>query len=553
MNRAWDQSQADGLVWEGMITDLRIFGRGWSIVELLPRLWADDDYKRMVADYLELLDRLSAAELGSSRMHDLKQAAAETLNDLEDYTATNFPIRWRYCDARGTWPLLSHERHLPEVVEVYEATAAEIAADYGLESVPGNVDQLDTTKIKLYLYSNWYWTAVAVSASAKGWFGREHVNSRLAREPWKHGLKRSPYVLMEAFRLNTASEGIAWKSAGRDYKDMIETYDEMLSEARNIIRRNAEMGLMAQQTVEQEISSEVKQQIELNLGPGIDSLLPYGIEVAPKPVPLLHPELLDILGRVEDFIQQIALNPNIAGVMKSGQSAAGYIAARQATIKSSLGEYEKAVTKAAEDVGQLLFSYVPIFNREFPDSPDKIYVVSKDAGPVAVRPKDVKGWGVLIQARVPSFLPIDQNMLMNLMAKAQDIPGLDPYFILAQYGNIENPDQRISQWKRWKIEEALLTQREIPQALALAQALEAQMPQASAAELAQEIAALPPAAQEVVLQQRGLGAQPSPGPGTQPGSPGALRQGMSNEARAGIPPAGISELQFPVEAPIAGA
>ena len=119
----WGASQVDD-VYAQQLRDLLIFGRGWSSFWVLPRLWADADYRLLVEDFV-------------SAVHTGKRAKIRAAEDaLEEYKQSNFPLRWQYAEARTTWAQLSRERYLPEVIELRTGTVADILADYGEAAIP---------------------------------------------------------------------------------------------------------------------------------------------------------------------------------------------------------------------------------------------------------------------------------------------------------------------------------------------------------------------------------------------------------------------------------
>ena len=534
INRAVQLAQVEGLVDEQAIHDLRLFGRGWRCVELLPRLWAEDEYGELVEAYARVAKQMARAS-DSGLMAKLRVRMGDMEEEMEEFRAENFPIRVRYADARATWPQISKERRLPQVVEIYDTTVAEVVADYGEKALPVTPGDYynDHTALKLYVYNNWKWSAVAIGT------GQEGGGARLAREPYEHGLRRSPCVLMETRALNTSAEGIRWKSSARDFAATVKAQDQYWSDAMNLMRRNTTLGLYANlpaDATEEEVKS--MGDLKIRLGPSND-VFPYGIEPKLKPAPVLHPQYLETARQWIDYNQQYTMNPDLSGVMRSGQAAVGFIASLQAQQRAFLGPYTKIITQGAREEAQLVLMQVVQLSREFPDAPDKVTVVGArgSKGKLAVGPSDVRGWIQLVRAVAPDFLPVSENALLDLAQKAASLGVFHPEFWMETYMHVQDPQAKLRRGRVWQIQQAVFEQNVLPRAVELTKALSTQMPQENAAALAELIVGLPPAAQEVILQQRGLASAGGVPPGTQPNTPGAAVQAGANEARTGVMPA----------------
>lgn len=519
LTSAFEQSQFEE-VWLQQVRDLRLFGRGWSNVFVLPRLWAQNDYT-------ELVDSLSAAlESGDEDRIDLAREA------IEDYKRENFPIRWQHADARSTWHQVSTERRLPEVVEVKEIPAAEVAADYGPDVLPKDVDPDSDNKVRLFVYTNWYWTAAVV----------EH--SKELAHKWKHDLGMNPYILLESTP-QPSGRRVRWKSALYDHADIFEALDEILSDLRHNHRRNTLMGHVF--SLDPDVYSQggnpdtaaTPQQI-LDYEPGSDLVLwNKSGSVSLMPAPIINPQSMQLLEFTDNFAQSVALNPVEFGRMMSNVSAVGYTTALQAAQRR-LDPISRGIVKACRDWAKLVFLNVKRLSAEFPDTPDKVYVIQAGGQAIGVSPSDVEGWHGLVQPRLSQFLQINENAMMALAHGAFQL-GIPPDFIYEHYLNIENPEDLLDRAERWKIREALLEDK-IMQAKVLAGQLSQQFPQEQAADLAARISNLPVAVQMGIRASGVTGGgpleppgQPPRPPGTRPGSPGAERQALSNVRRTATP------------------
>lgn len=535
---AWRQACVEP-VWDRQVRDLRLFGRGWSSVLLLPRLWSseDEEYGKLVGEWL------TAVEKGDKK-------AAELEERIEEFKEENFPIRWQHADARVTWPQISKERRLPEVVELRSMSAAEIEADYGEDALPSGASTEGSDGAQMhdvYIYSNWVWTATMVKGG-----------SELARI-WKHNMGRSPYVLAEANIVPDNDDGIRWKSSLFDYEDSIEAQDEVMTDLRTLHRRYT--------TAQPHIT--VDPQLRLNSDPAamaqpekhikFSTDEPYvslkGEEVSLMPTPTINPASIPYMQQLQQYNETMTLNPIEQGRVLSGLSGVGFVSALQAA-QTDLGPYKRALDQAANEVGELFFKSVWRLSEEYPDAPEEIFVVHEKSGKVGVTPADVKGWDKLIQARSNIMLPINRNTMMDLAVTGFDKLPLAPEFILEEFLQIENPLEQIRRWSRWRVYLALEQDR-IDKTKQLAGELVGKIPMGSLNELAERIAMLPPAVQQVLLTRSMGGAQAvgptGAGPGTVAGSAGAIRQGLSNVGRTGVPqqPSETAATQvMPTEAPV---
>ena len=534
LNAAFDESQSEQ-VWLQQVRDLRLYGRGWSNVFVLPRLWAGSDYREL-ADAL-----ISALQSGDE---DRIAFARET---IEEYKRNNFPIRWQYADARSTWHQVSTERRLPEVIEIREQSAADIAADFGPDILPHKVDEQSDATLRVFVYTNWLYTATAVEHSEK-----------LAHY-WKHDLGMNPYILLET-PPQPRGNNIRWKSALYDHADVFNTEDEILSDLRHNHRRNTLAGHLFKLNPDVRMSntpdtSAVPGEV-LDYEPGGDIVLWRDEDAGLMPAPIINPQSMQLLEFVNNFTNSIALNPVEYGRLLSGVSAVGFTTALQAAQRR-LDPIARAIERATREWAKLMFRNVQRLSKEFPDAPDVVYVFRAGGEALGVSPADVDGQEALVQPRLSNLLPINDNLMMAL-AKAASQLNVPPDFILEHYLNIEDPGNVLARWEKWKIREALLADK-IEKARALATELSQQFPQAETTDLAARIANLPVAVQ---MGLAAAGALPTPGgapgaaipgvpegmgggppgmasgvPGTAPGSPGAMSQAMSNVRRTGTPQA----------------
>lgn len=491
-------------VWTRQVQDMLIYGRGWSCLWANPRLWADKNYAEMVDDY----DKLVEAPEKDEERRDIRRR-------MSVYKERNFPIRWLHADASSTWPQLSKERYLPEVVEMRKMTVEEIKADFGDRALPeGQRDGRGSTLLSVLVYTNHYHTAVVI----------DDVNDARLGPSWKHDYGMSPYIMAEGPILPSNTEGLRWTGTLYDYMDALEAFDQVMSDIRNLIRRYTLAPMLLQKNMDMR-AQHGDTEIEYSSSRPIIELYP-GEDMKLGPTPVMNAEVGRFVEFLQNYVMTLLLNPAQRGHLLSGTSAVSFATALQAA-QVVLNAYTIPLQAAAVYWGKLAFRSIEILG-------ETVTVVHSKAGRISASPKEVAGCGDLLQARIATTLPINRNAQMNLYTAAVN-NGFPPDIAMELYLDIEAPEKVLDRAHAWKIRQALES-KQIEQVLMLASELAQRFPAPDLAGLAQGVANLPPAAQ-AALAERGmpaLGPGPGPGPGTVPGSPGALAQTQSNQRRAGV-------------------
>lgn len=517
---ALPSASATGEVLFTQIRDLDLGGRGWSQFTCLPRLWAENDFRDLLERYIKSTEENQKRVEAGKDNEKIREEIKHLEEEIAAYKKSNFPLRWRTVDYRTTWPQRSDERYLPEVVEIRQMTKRQIVAEYGEGALPGDYAESDAmTKIEVLAYSNWVWSAVCIGS-------RE--DPKIA-QIWDHNAGMSPYVFMEVNVQPHNDRGIVWLPRLFHFKDMLEAENELLTQARDIVRRESETDY---QLTLDPIRNDAKiagnpGSVEISDKDGITRLW-KGEAFTLIPTPILNPEHTKLLDRVHDYNTQFVLNPVRRGELLSGTSATAFDVAKS-TAKESLGPYRKAIEHGLTHMGKLAFRYIPRLNEEFPDSPDPLVVVDPDYGEISVTPKDVRGQEPYIGVRIGDTGPVSENQKMDLALKMKSLK-IDDATILSKLG-FENAQEIIQLWERDQIRAQFM------QATAAAiQQQAGQMAQQTAspdmANLAAEIQNMDPAAILAMAQN---------------GSPealvalGRMRQAASNSARMGVP----QEMQTP--------
>ena len=532
---AYEQSQIEPVT-DQCRKDLRLYGRFWMSVFPLPGLWADDDMDKMVAELCACMENGS----------DEKKVKA-LRREIEEYKHEVFPIRTQHCDAATTWPLLSVERRVPEGVQIRKLTVEEAVADFGEEELPEDFANANAeSEIELYIYANWYWTCSVLAKPSGGlfrsrWNRDSKTETNMVRK-WKHNFGANPFILAEANLAPRNDEGVRWKSALFDYQDLIEAMDEALSDWRHNNRQNTLKGLLwkisreSRQITDPEQLQHLEQVFKYEPGEDIPMHIDEGVEELPSAQ--INTQVVQLTQWLDEKNMMLTLDPTQRGKLLSGQSQVAYTTGLQ-VARQILRPYAAAIVEADKQWVDRAFRCVGRLSEEYPDAPDKVYVVHGKMGKIGVGPVDVTGWARLAQPKFTSNIEMNENAMMDLMVAAEKAH-IPPQIALERWGNFDNPLEILDLMDKWQIRQALLGDL-IQRAKEIAVVLAGKVPAQDLATLAQNVASLPPAAQMMLAQQGVIpgspGAMPGGGPGTVPGSPGAMMQGMGNERRAGVPQA----------------
>lgn len=498
-----------GPVWNRGPRSMRCIGRAWFFVSQDAPTWYDnDEYKNLLEDY--------------EKSGDDKK--------IKDFKRDHWPIRWRYVDARNTWSYFEGRHWLPEVVEIKELTKLQVGDLYPGKLPPEYEKSHDSRKIKVIEYAN-HKVCKTVICGNKAEDATEVYS-------WEHGLGMNPYVLMEAELMSENDDGLRWKPAMYHAIDLIETFDQLLSDLRQNHIENTRTPLL--QVVDPEFADE---DVKVASTPPTETWEPggtYGVwkgsEPMLAPVPQINQQSIFLIDTVRQAIRENAMRPIERGEAKAGQSNNLFVTAVQ-IAEREFDPSMQAITEAWEQVCKLHFRAVLALNRQYPDKPDKVAVFgefkSKDGknkkSIVEVGPDDVRGWENAIQAVASRAIPMDRNQQVSV---GQGLANLRvPYSIIQEQElGYENTDSVSRQFRREALVNAAFDQVAIPAVVARATAVIASPSSEQQQQMAQQFPEAPQPMQDV-LEQFGQ-------------APGNVRQSMSNTRRAGV-------FQAPQQNPVA--
>ena len=429
--------------------NLFIFSRAPTNFFPLPYLWADgSDYRKLVGELQDLTERnVEASEDGVDER--LIAEIEKTEQAIAKLKERRFPLRWRISNSRSTWPVISHEVRHPEVVEIRQMTKREINSEYP-DKLPARYASEDSSKLQVIEYSNHVWSGSVVSHGGSG-----EAEGTLLRE-WHHSLGMSPYVFFEVNTQPDSDLGIYWKSMLYDIQDVLETFNEVLTDMRNIHRREAETPLqvkidMEMRNLDPAIAGNPN---KVDLSPDEDNVVHLGLKEEMKEGPSkgISDTSLELLNFLYNLVLTLVMNPALLPQMKSGQSGTGFLGLLQAA-KDSLKPYEETVVNGLRDVGILAFRSVEQLHELHPASAEPIVVVDERFRRIAVEPKDVEGWESYIMARIKNTSPLSKGQQVNVTLGLLNF--LHPADAIDIGMDAENSQALVDHRKEWEVEVVL--------------------------------------------------------------------------------------------------
>jgi hypothetical protein len=496
-----------------MKRNLFIFSRAPTNFFPLPYLWADgSEYRKLVEELQQLTEEnLVSSEEGVDKK--LTEEIDEVVRAIAKFKERNFPLRWKIASPRSTWPVISHERRHPEVVEIREMTKREIDSEYP-GKMPADYALEDSIKLKVIEYANHAWSGTVVSHT-----GADVAEGALLRE-WEHDLGMSPYVFPEVNTQPDNDLGIYWKSPLHDFKDVLEAFNEILTDMRNIHRRGAETPLQVKLDMEMR-SLDPKVAGNLNnvdITPDNNMVVHLGLNEKMEAAPSvgIADTSLELLNFLHNLVFQLVLNPATLPQMKSGQSATGFFGLQQAA-KENLLPYEKTFVDALRQISALAFRSVEQLHKVFPASAEPVVVVDERFGRLGAEPKDVEGQEPFVMPRIKSVNPLSRGQQVDIVLGLMNI--LHPADALEIGMDAENAQKLVEHRKEWEVEVVLneLLAQMAPQfaGMLLNQT-------GGTAATAERIAGLPPEIQQALANSGNADAQMS-----------AARQTAGNSRRPG--------------------
>ncbi len=493
---AWDRSQQSMEVWRFLSRPLIGLSRAWDNILPHPHLWTTTAVSEIV-----------------ERLNDSKDHKEKTKLERQIRMAkTNiWPIRWTMVPTRKTYADYRSTYHLPEVIESRMMTAGAIVDRWGEDALPGPLRNRkkgllrrdDTSEIPVLIWANHNHTAVVIP---------NNEDPRLVA-PFEHGFGRSPYECAIDKTLIDNDLGILFPGALFYVRNIIDSYDELLSDYRELHRDHARTERVVFVSRD---SYDIGQ-----LSDGRPAKIPIedGMtlwmgeeEIKLIDLPEIGNEKFAYLGKLEGQIREAQRSGVLRGEILSGTSQNAFTTAYQVAER----ELEPA-TKALAFIGTAAVErfFLSVKNLGEP------VAIFTEKGMVEVEPDDVE-WVPAIKLLIGRAIPIDLSILTDIATRLQAL-GLSPQTWMGAL-NLENPGQEQRMANLAQLRAQIFTEVIIPAVL-------------------KRLSEPDPFTPEQVQELEGLVGNASPDLNqffqgqTESNLPGPLRQIMANQARQGIPQA----------------
>lgn len=494
---AWLRSQQSMEVWRFLSRPLIGLSRVWDSILPHPHLWG-------ASAVAEIVERFN-----SSDDHEEKTKLERKIKMAK----TNiWPIRWTIVPTRKTYAdHFDTIYHLPEVIESRMMTPSAIVDRWGEKALPrslkdrkkgfGPFKKDDTSKIPVIVWANHQHTAVVIPDSE---------DPKLVA-PFEHRFGRSPYECAIDKVLLDNDLGIMFPGALFYVSNIIDAYDELLSDYRELHRDHARTERVF--SINRD-SYDMGQLVDGRPAKIIieDGMMKWDDETIELiDLPVIGDEKFLYLGKLEGQIRQAQRSGVLSGELKSGTSQNAFTTAYQVAER----ELEPA-TKALAFIGTAAVERFFLSVKNL-DEPVAIFT---EKGLVEIEPDDTE-WIPAIKLLIGKAIPIDLSILTDIATRLQAL-GLSPATWMGAL-NLENPGQEERMAALAEMRAAIRTEVIIPAVIKRLQQPEPFDP-AQVQELEGLLGNASPDLQQFLSSVSG-------------NLPGPIRQVIANQARQGLPQA----------------
>lgn len=428
-------------VWDKGVLSLQNVGRFWSKVLPAPQLWAGDELENLIAS-LNSLHESGASTEEIERVNE----------EIADYKANpaNFPIRWIYVSAKGTWPI-PDERGMAEVVESRKISSNVVEDRLG--RLPE--DLKNQKDIEVIEYANDVYVATVIPsqggivAAAKrvAGVGRDPI---FLAEPWEHGLGVNPYVLIEGNPLPDNENGYTWRGGTFHMMNLLPVVDEVLSDFCTNVHNETVSPPFVMVNLEGRVAQGIEDKtIEVNPNETVKMYTGQGWkeEAGRFPTATVNPDALRVIDMVMQFAAIGGLNrPALAGIAPSGQAGVTLETARQ-IASGELKIPHSSLQDGFAEIGSRFLRAVSALGKRYPNIYDEITVRAADekhkSKAISVGPKDVRGYEHLVRGEVRLNIPVNEgaNVTNASIATDPNHPLLSDATALQRYYRHADPQE----------------------------------------------------------------------------------------------------------------
>ncbi|KKL54585.1 hypothetical protein LCGC14_2263930, partial [marine sediment metagenome] len=276
--------------------DLRLYGRAWTTTLPAPQIWGGKDFDQ-----------------GEDESNDDYNAR------VEKQKRTRFPITQSWVSARQTWPVFDENGDVAETIKIRKVDPEIIKSKFPDFKKPDSPNPIEVIE-----YANHQWFAVTIPGS----------ESEEAQElqVWDHHLGRHPDVLFEGEPLpeDPDNPGERWRGAAYHILSMVETMNDLLSDARTASRMEVTAPTVIKQDPEKRAAAAAGKPEKLKLKAWATINIFDTEGVARLSVAGLNQAIVTLLSFIKPLLDQTALSrPSLIGSILSGQSSVALNTAAQ--------------------------------------------------------------------------------------------------------------------------------------------------------------------------------------------------------------------------------
>ncbi len=207
--------------------------------------------------------------------------------------------------------------------------------------------------------------------------------------------------------------GERWRGAAYHILSMVETMNDLLSDARTASRMEVVSPTVVKQDPEKRAAASAgkPEQLKLKFWDTINIFTTE--DVFKLETGGLNQSIVTLLSFLKPLLDQTALSrPSLIGSILSGQSSVALnTAAQRAT--SELRVAQQSLEDGAAQECQLLFRSVISLSERFPDMPDAVTIRFADpehgSKEISIGPKPLLDWEPLIHVTISQNIPIDEG------------------------------------------------------------------------------------------------------------------------------------------------
>ena len=332
--------------------------------------------------------------------------------------------------ARGTWPVFDENGDVAETVKIRKVDPEIIKSKFP----DAKLSEDSSHPIEIIEYANHQWFAIIVP-------GQEESQEL---QVWDHHLGVHPDTLFEGEPLpeDPDQPGERWRGAAYHILSMVETMNDLLSDARTASRLEVTAPTVVKQDPEKRAAAAAGKPEQLKLKPWdtINIFTTEGVERLG--VAGLNSAIVTLLSFIKPLLDQTALSrPSLIGSILSGQSSVALnTAAQRAT--SELRVAQQSLERGAEQECIKLLRSVISLNERFPNVPDVVTI--KEATENGSREIDMTTEFLLdteplISVSISQNIPIDEGANVVNYATATKSGALSKQSARERYLSHEDP------------------------------------------------------------------------------------------------------------------